>query len=198
MKVPIKVSARHIHLAKRELAKLFGEDFSLEESKSVDQPGQFSAEQRLTIKGPKSSIENVAIVGPLRDRTQIEVSKTDAYNLGINPPIMESVSSSDEQPAEIELIGPKGSLTIAGAIIDHRHIHINSLQAEEKKLSNGQLVSVKTEGKRSLIFNNVLVRVDNNYDYSMHIDTDEANAAAIEIEDQGEIILDRSRATGKK
>jgi putative phosphotransacetylase len=187
-KIIIKTSARHIHLSESDLERLFGKGYQLTKKVNIDQPGQFAAQETLAIKGPKGRKENVRIVGPTRERTQVEISKTDAINLGIDPPIAKSTNSNDVKPAKIELISAKTSLEIPAAIIAHRHIHLSPDQAKELNLNNNDKVEVKVRGKRALIFKNVLVRVDKNYNKSMHIDTDEANAAGISKEKEGEIL----------
>jgi len=188
-KISIKTSARHLHLSDGNLEKLFGRGYSLTKERIIDQPSQYVCQERLTIKGNRSKISNVAIVGPTRERIQLEISKTDAVKLGVEAPIEKSVNEENVKPGEITIIGPQGELTVEAAIIPHRHIHINPQQAEEIGLVNQSKVSVEVKGKRGLVFKNVLVRINKDYDKSMHIDTDEANSAGIEKEGEGEILI---------
>ncbi len=188
-KISIKTSARHIHLSKVDLEKVLGKNQSLTKKRMIDQPGQYVCEERLTIKGPSSVIENVAVVGPTREKTQVEISKTDAIKLGIEAPIEKSVNDENVRPGKITIVGSEGKVEVRAAIIPHRHIHINPEQAEEIGIENQSKVEVEVKGKRGLVFKNVLVRINEEYDKSMHIDTDEANAAGIEKEGEGEILI---------
>ncbi|WP_445491289.1 phosphate propanoyltransferase [Niallia sp. 03133] len=187
MQIPIGVSNRHIHLTKEDLEKLFGEGYELTSKKELSQPGEFAAEETVTIKTEKSEIANVRILGPIRKATQIEISKTDAFHLKINAPIRSS-GNIDGTPG-ITIIGPKGELTIEkGVIIAERHIHMTTKDAETFNVEDGQYVRVKVSGERELIFHQVLIRVKDSYALDMHIDTDEANAAGLKTGDKGEIV----------
>ncbi len=169
--VPIEISARHIHLSKKDLETLFGFGYKLKKLKNLSQPGLFAAKEVVDIKRGNQKITNVRIVGPLRSQAQAELSLTDVVNLGIKIPT--------KKPGII-LIGLKGKINIKkGEIIAWRHIHLNPKEAREFGLKNGDLVSIKTKGKRALIFSNVLVRIDKNFKKSVHLDTDEGNAAGI-------------------
>jgi len=187
MHIPIGVSNRHIHLTKEDVEKLFGDHYELTSKKELSQPGEFAAEETVTIRTDKSEISRVRILGPIRTLTQIEISKTDARQLGINPPIRPS--GKIEGTPGITIIGPKGEITIdKGVIIAERHIHMTHQDAESFGVSDGQYVSVKTKGERELIFHKVLIRVKDTYALDMHIDTDEANAAGIQTGDKGKLI----------
>jgi putative phosphotransacetylase len=186
-RIPIGVSNRHIHLTKEDMEKLFGEGHELTVKKELSQPGEFAAEETVTIKTEKSEIAKVRILGPIRKATQIEISKTDAYHLGINPPIRPS--GSIEGTPGITIIGPKGEITVEkGVIIAERHIHMTPKDAEIYGVRDGQYVSVKTSGDRELFFHRVLIRVKDTYALDMHIDTDEANAADLKTGDTGELL----------
>jgi propanediol utilization protein len=187
-KISIKVSARHIHLSQTDLETLFGEEFQLTKRKDIDQPGQFVAQEKLTLQGPKGKIENVSVVGPPREKSQVEISKTDSITLGIDPPVEKSTIEPTKTPAEITIKGPKGNIKSNLAIIAHRHVHISPEEAVEVGLEDDQKIGVEIGGKRGLVFKNVLVRVDKKYSKSVHIDTDEANAAGIDRETEGKII----------
>lgn len=190
IKVPIEVSARHVHLDKPTFAKLFGEDVELTPLKSLSQPGTFAAEQTVTIKSAAGEIPKVRILGPLRTYNQVEISKTEAHLLKINPPIRDSHEISMAGSPGIVLVGPNGRVALKkGLILAWRHIHINNNQALEMGLENGQLVKVDIDNNpRSLIFENVLIRVSPEFDLVMHIDTDEGNAAGINGKGIGMII----------
>ncbi len=187
-KILIKVSARHIHLSKIDLKILFGEEFQLTKKRDIDQPGQFVAQEKLTIQGPKGRIENVSVVGPPRERSQVEISRTDSITLGIDPPIEKSTVEPTKTPAELTIKGPKGEVKSNLAIIAHRHIHINPQEAVEIGLENNQKIKVEVSGDRGVIFKNVLVRINKKYSKSVHIDTDEGNAAGIDRKTEGRII----------
>ncbi len=188
MKLPIRVSARHLHVSKEDLAALFGKEHKLTRVRPVDQPGQFACEERVTIKTKHDSIKDLRIVGPEREATQVEITLSDAYLLKIKPPIKESVSAEGREPKEIEIIGPQGKIKRKAVIIALRHLHLNLREAQEMGLENKEMVRVKVSGKRALVFKRVLVRVDRKYKKAMHIDTDEANACGIRQEGEGELI----------
>ncbi|SDY87698.1 putative phosphotransacetylase [Bacillus sp. 166amftsu] len=185
--IPIGVSNRHIHLTNEDLEKLFGEGYELVVAKDLSQPGEFAAKETVTIKTEKAEISKVRILGPIRKFTQVEISKTDARKLGVDAPIRAS-GNIDGTPG-ITLIGPKGSLEIEkGVIIAERHIHMTPQDADTFQVKDGQYVSVKVEGSRGLVFNQVLIRVKDTYALDMHIDTDEANSGSITTGDFGQLL----------
>lgn len=187
MEVKIGVSNRHVHLKKEHLEILFGDDYKLEIKNMLVQPGQFASTSTLTIKTEKSEIQNVRILGPVRNYTQVEISKTDAFKLGINPPIRDSGDLKGSAP--IELIGPKGSIKLEeGCIIANRHIHITPKLIEELGLAGVEKVSVELKGEKGGIINNVYLKIDENFALEMHIDTDDANAHLIKTGDIGFVI----------
>lgn len=174
----IEVSARHIHLSQKDLESLFGENYQLKKLKDLTQPGDFAAEETLSVSANNKEISNIRIVGPIRKDTQVELSMTDAFHLGINPIIR--ISGEISGTPGIDIIGPKGGIKIEqGVIIAKRHIHCNLKEAEELGIKNKENVSVKIDSERGLVFDNVEIRVSDNYKLAMHIDTDEANAAGI-------------------
>jgi len=188
MKVPIEISARHIHLCQKDLETLFGKGHYLKRKKELTQPGQFAAEETLDIENKERILKGVRVVGPLRDKTQVELSITDAFTLGIKIKIKKSGDVA-ETPG-ITLLGPKGKLTLErGVIIPWRHIHISEKEAKKRKLKAGQTVSVKVKGKRAVVFNNVKIRTGKNNKFCLHLDTDEGNAANILGKGNGEILL---------
>ncbi|NLL49588.1 MAG: phosphate propanoyltransferase [Firmicutes bacterium] len=177
-KVPVGVSNRHIHLSQTDLETLFGAGYSLTVRNDLSQTGQFAAEETVTIEGPKSSMANVRILGPTRKETQVEISRTDSFALGVKPPVRDS--GSLEGSPGLTLVGPKGKVTLdKGVIIAHRHIHMTEADAETFGVKDKEMVSVRVGGERGVTFDNVLVRVRNDFVLEMHIDTDEANAAIL-------------------
>lgn len=185
--IPIGISARHIHLTQEHLEVLFGQGAKLHPLKEL-MGGEYAAEEQVTLVGTNLRvIENARILGPVRSGTQVELSKTDARHLGINPPIRESGDTKGSAP--ITLVGPKGALFLdEGCIVAKRHIHMNGDHAKTYGVSDNEIVSVKLGGERQAIFDNVQVRVRPNYSLQMHIDTDEANAVGATPKDTVEII----------
>ena len=186
-KILVETSARHVHLSKEDLAKLFGEGAELTFKKALSQPGQFACEERVKLVGPKKEIANVIILGPVRPATQIELSYTDARTLGIDAPLRESGNVAGTPG--LKLVGPAGEVDVAeGAIVAKRHIHMTPADAETYGVENGQIVSVKIDSERSAVLGDVVVRVNPNFALAMHIDTDEANAACAFGKCYGELI----------
>jgi len=188
MKVPIEVSARHAHLNQADLEKLFGKNFSLSVEKKISQPNQFAAKEYIAIKNGDKLIDKVRIVGPIRTKTQVEISKSDARTLGTKAPIRLSGDIDDSQA--ITLIGPNGSVKIdAGLIVAKRHLHVSPAETAKMNIKNGQIVSVAVSGVRAIVFEEVIVRSREEVDkLAFHIDTDEANAANIEGNESGTIL----------
>lgn len=187
-KILIETSARHIHLSEKDLKILCGEDATLEVRGPLSQPGQFSTTTRLTIVGAKRNIERVTVLGPTRKDTQVEVSLTDAFTLGLDVPVRESGDIKGTPGAK--LVGPAGEVTLEqGLIVAKRHIHMTPADAKEFNVKNGEVVGVRVKTcDRSLVFEDVVVRVREDFALAMHIDTDEANAAGICGEVYGEIV----------
>ena len=178
LQVMIEGSGRHIHVTKECLEALFGAGFELEPKKFLSQPGEFASNSKVDVVGPKSTIKGVSILGPCRKFTQVEMAFTDARTLGINPPIRES--GNIEGSAPVTLVGPAGKVDLAeGAIVAKRHLHISTADAEEYGIKNKEIIQVKVGGERSLIFDEVVARVSDNFDTAVHLDYDEINAAAL-------------------
>ena len=176
--LPVGLSNRHIHLSKEHLDILFGEGYELTKMKDLSQPGQYAADEKVDVVGLKGTLKGIRILGPTRKETQVEVSITDSFVLGVNPPVRDSGDILDSPGAKI--IGPKGEVTIdKGVIVASRHIHMHTNDAESFGVMDKEIVSVKIEGKRGLIFDNVLVRVHQDYALEMHVDIDEGNAAGL-------------------
>jgi putative phosphotransacetylase len=188
-KVPIGVSARHIHLTQEHLDILFGPGARLTELKPLSQPGQFAANETVAVYGPKGSFPKVRILGPVRKATQLEISRTDALTLGLNPPVRESGDIAGSPG--IRIVGPAGEVTIEeGVIIAARHIHFHTDEAAKWGIRDKQRLRVRVGGERGLVFENVIARVSDQFALDMHIDTDEANAAGVKTGDYGEILDD--------
>ncbi len=186
-KVIVETSARHVHVTAEHLAVLFGEGYELTVKKNLSQPGQFACEEKVEVVGPKNSIKNVSILGPVRKATQVELSLTDARAIGVKAPIRESGDIAGSAPCK--LVGPCGEVEIAeGCIAAKRHIHLTPADAKEFGVSDKQIVSVKLDTERSVVFGDVVVRVNENFSAAMHIDTDESNASCAFGEVYGEII----------
>ena len=185
--VPVGVSARHIHLTQEHVEALFGEGYQLTKRKEL-MGGQFASNETVTIVVLKlRAIENVRILGPVRSKSQVEVSATDALRLGVKAPIRESGNIAGS--AAIAVVGPKGAIYLdEGCIIAKRHIHMAPKDAMAAGVHDGDIVSVKAENERGTVFNHVQIRVDDSFTLEMHIDTDEANAAKIATGDTVRII----------
>ena len=186
-KVIVETSARHVHLSEADLKILLGEGNELTIKKMLSQPGQYASNERVNLVGPKKAINNVLILGPARKETQVEISLTDARTLGVPAAIRES--GDIDGTAGIKLVGPAGEVEITkGGIAAKRHVHLDPATAEELGVKDKQIVSVKVDGERGLTFGEVVVRVNPNFAPAVHLDTDEANAAALSGEVYGEII----------
>lgn len=188
MKINIGVSARHVHVTEEDVKILFGEDYKLTEKSPLSQKGQYACNEQVVIKGPKGEIERVRILGPERNKTQVEISKTDSFKLGINPPVRNS--GDLEGASEITIIGPNGSITKNAAIIAARHVHANYDDAKKYGLKEDEFVSIKINGEKSGILSNVYVRLNENFTFEAHIDTDDANAFLIKNGDEAELIVE--------
>ena len=186
-KVEIGISNKHLHLSQEDLEKLFGASYELTHVKDLKQPGQFAAEEKVDIVGPKGTLKGIRILGPVRPETQVELAMTDARNIGMDAPIRES-GVLDGSPG-IKLVGPKGEIEIQkGTIIALRHIHLSAQQAEDAGVVDKELVDVITNGTRPVVFNDVLIRAGDKYEREFHLDTDEANAAGVKNNDMAEIV----------
>lgn len=185
VKVPVGVSARHIHLTQQDVEKLFGEGYQLTK-KSELMGGQFASNEQCTIVGLKlRAIENVRILGPVRSRSQVEISATDARTLGIKAPIRQSGDTAGSAP--VALVGPKGAIYLEeGCIVAARHIHMPPSDADAAGLKDGDMVSVRMGNERGAVLEQVRIRVDESFTLEMHIDTDEANACQVK---QGDLAI---------
>lgn len=189
MKIMVETSARHLHISEEHLAILFGQGATLTNKKDLSQPGQFACEERVTVVGPKGEMKNVSILGPVRPQTQVELSRTDARKIGIDAPIRESGDLAGSPGCK--LIGPKGEVEIdCGVIVAKRHAHMTPEDAEKFGVKDKQNIFIKLNfNDRMLIFGDVVARVSPSYALAVHIDTDEANAAALPGTVEGEVLL---------
>ncbi|MBR5453025.1 MAG: phosphate propanoyltransferase [Clostridia bacterium] len=187
-KVLVETSARHVHLTEKTIETLFGAGAKLTNKKELSQPGQYACEERVTLVGPKKSIANVIVLGPARPADQVEISFTDARTLGVSAPVRES--GDVKGSAGCTLVGPCGEVTIEeGVIVAKRHIHLTPADAEAFGVEDKQIVNVKIDSDgRDTILGDVVVRVSEKFAAAMHIDTDEANAAAAFGTIYGEIL----------
>lgn len=186
MEVSVGLSNRHVHLTEEDYKLLFG-DIEIEKRNDLTQPGQFACVNSVTLKGSKREIENVRLLGPLRDYTQVEISKTDSYTLGVDPPVRNS--GDLEGAAEIEIIGPKGSIKRNACIIATRHIHISPEDRKRLNLENVETVKVKINGEKASILENVYLKEIENSFLELHLDTDDGNASLLKQGDKVEIII---------
>ena len=185
-KILVETSARHIHLSDEHIEILFGAGHKLTVKKELSQPGQFACEEKVTVIGTKGELK-MSVLGPARKASQVEVSLTDARSIGVKAPIRESGDTAGS--GACTLVGPCGKVELTeGVIAAMRHIHITPEDAEALGVADKQIVSVKLDTPRSLVFGDVVVRVSASYATAMHIDTDEANAAAAAGEVYGSIV----------
>ena len=182
----VETSARHVHLTEEAVEILFGKGHQLTNKKDLSQPGQYACEEKVTIIGPKGSLK-ASVLGPTRKANQAELSLTDARTIGIVAPVRESGDVAGTPGCVFE--GPCGSVTVEeGVIAAKRHIHMTPADAEALGVSDKEIVSVKLDTPRSLIFGDVVVRVSDSFALAMHIDTDECNAACAGGTVYGEIV----------
>lgn len=187
MKVQIEVSARHIHLTKKDFEKLFGKENPISPIKKLSQEGEFAAEEKVSLIGKDKRIDDVRVLGPFRKSSQVEIALTDAYHLKLNPLPKIKVSGDLANTTKILVHGPKGMIK-APCIIAQRHLHCSKEEAKKLKIKNNQIIKVKILGKRELIFDEIVVRTNPKYRASVHLDTDEGNAAGISGKTFGEIV----------
>ncbi|MCF0247978.1 MAG: phosphate propanoyltransferase [Synergistes sp.] len=182
-KVPLGVSNRHIHLSREDMDVLFGKGSELTHKKDLGQPGQYASEETVSIKGPKGQLNKIRVLGPLRKETQVEISLSDGFALGVKAPVRESGKLA-ETPG-IEIIGPQGSVKKDyGVIAALRHIHMSDKEAALYGFKDKDIVDVEVGSpERSALLRNVLLRVSDKYALEMHIDTDEANAVGAKTGD---------------
>lgn len=177
--IKLGISARHLHVTQEHLEILFGKGATLTPMKYLVQPGQFAAEEKVTLVTAKGNLPNLRIIGPLRPQTQVELAIADARKIGLNPPIRNSGDLNNS--AAVTLVGPKGQVEIKeGVIIAARHLHLAPATAEKYGIKDKDIVKLVFPGERALTFDNVFTRVSTACADEVHIDTDEGNACCAE------------------
>lgn len=186
MKIKVGVSNRHVHLTKEIYMQLFG-NTELKQGKALDQPGQFASTSYVTIKKGDRQIEKVRVLGPFRDYNQVEIAKTDAYKLKVNPPIRDS--GDLEGSESVTLIGPNGQVQLdKGLILARRHIHITPAEMKQYGFEGVEKVAVLVKGGKGGIINNVYFKVLEQATLTLHLDTDEGNAFNLKTGDEVTLI----------
>ncbi len=180
MEVKVGVSNRHVHLKEDDYKKIFG-NIEIIPEKALSQKGEYSSNLKLTVMTEKSTLENVRVLYPFREYTQIEISRTDAYKLGINPPVRNSGDLVNSET--VTLIGPNGSIVTDGCIVANRHIHITEADIKKYKLEGKEKVNVVFESEKGGRLDNVYLKEDESYTLELHLDTDDANAFMIKTGD---------------
>lgn len=190
--VPVGISNRHVHVSEESLERLFGKGYKLRVRRDLSQPGQFAAEETVSIVGPKRSIHNVRILGPARSLTQVEISRSDGFTLGVHPPVR--LSGNIAGTPGITIVGPEGEIHIdEGLIVAARHIHMTPDDAAHFDVQDGELVRVRTGGPRPVTFEDVIVRVRDDFALDFHIDLDEGNAAFLNTGDLATVLRQEAR-----
>lgn len=183
--IPLEASGRHVHLTKGQCQILFGTNLTVK--RPLSQPGQYLSEQRVSIIGPKGRFDHVAVLGPARSEAQVEISMTDSRTLGIDAPIR--LSGHVAHTPGITIEGPKGRLELSqGVIIAQRHLHLTEADAARFSVKDGQAIKLQTYTHRPVLFQDVIVRVSDQFATAAHLDFDEANACAMKCGDLGRII----------
>jgi putative phosphotransacetylase len=177
--IPVTVSGRHAHVSRGVLDRLYGEGFQLTKLRDLGQPGEFAAQETVTLVGRSMrAIERVRLLGPVRGYTQVELSRTDAVRLGLDPPTRRSGDLAGSEP--ITLVGPSGTVALReGAIRATRHIHMTGRDAADRGVADGDFVRIRFPGERAVVLENVLIRVAKSAALELHLDTDDANAADV-------------------
>ena len=186
MKISVGVSNHHIHLTEDDYKILFGNDI-LKIRNMLKQPGQFASCEKVTIIGPKGKIENMTIVGPFRNYTQVELTKYDCYKLELNAPVRDS--GDLDGACLVTIVGPKGKIQRNSAIIANRHIHVDKNILQEKNLIGVKEVSIKVNGEKGGILEHVSLKESSNAYFELHLDLDDANAFLLQNNDEVEIII---------
>ena len=184
--IELEASGRHVHVTKEQAMQLFGH--SLIPDRPLSQPGQYLARERVSVIGPKGRFDNVAVLGPERKEAQVEVSLTDARQLGVNPPVRASGSVAGSPG--VQITGPLGTISLSqGVTAAQRHIHMTPEDADRMGVKDKQIVKLQVYTGRPLVFEDVLVRVHKDYATYVHLDYDEANACGFQKGDLGRILL---------
>lgn len=186
MKVSVGISNRHVHLNNEDYKILFG-DTIFEKKVDLKQPGNFASTLTVSIKGPRGQMDNVRVLGPNRSYTQVEISRTDSFALGVKPPVR---ASGDLEGAEmITIIGPNGEVEHPACIIANRHIHVDKNIREQYGLVGINEVKVQINSVKGGVLENVSLKDSEEAYFEIHLDTDDANAFFLNNNDEVEIIL---------
>lgn len=186
--VPIGVSNRHVHLSSKDLDILFGHGYELRIKKHLKQHGQYACEETVDIRHDNNTITDVRVLGPVRERTQVEISATDGRRLKLSPPVRSSGDLAGS--SSIKIVGPKGTIMLSeGCIIPTRHIHVPTNLANTLGLNHGEEIAVRLGSVKSGILYNVYCKVSDNYAFELHLDTDDANAFQVGSGDLAELIF---------
>ena len=178
--VPVGISGRHIHLCRADMDFLFGKGTELTPIKALGQPGQFACKETVTLRGPKGEFRNVRVLGPIRPKTQVEISLSDSFKLGVKAQVR--LSGDLAGSPGITVVGPQGTLDLpTGVIVAKRHIHMEPWRAKLLGFENGQIVKVQAgdPAVRAMVFDSVVMRVSEDAGLEIHLDQDEANAAGL-------------------
>lgn len=187
MRISVGVSNRHLHVTEEDFKLLFGQDADINLDRAINQPGQFASSNKVDVAGPKGKISALRILGPYRKYTQVELSQTDCRTIGITAPIRKS--GDLECATEIEIVGPNATIKRSAAIIANRHIHVDRETIDMYGLNLVDRVSLKVEGEKPTILQDVFIKEENPAFFEVHIDTDDANACQLKNGDQVEIII---------
>jgi putative phosphotransacetylase len=189
----VAISNRHIHICRANFEKLFGEGKVPTADRMIVQPGQYAAHERVRVVGPGGAIDNVRIVGPLRDHTQVELAASDCRRIGVDAPVRDSGSVAGS--AGVRLEGPAGQVDLTqGVIMASAHLHLNPSDSQRMGLDDGQRVAVMLGGRERLAtLHDVLVRAGPTHETEIHVDTDEANALGVATGDLASIVGRPSR-----
>jgi len=185
--IPIEISVRHVHLSRADVDLLFGASYTLRPLHAISQTGQYTTMEKVSLQNGDKLIENVRVVGPERAETQVELALSDAHRLRLMVPL--AVSGNIAQATKLKIIGPQGQVSRDCAIRAQRHIHASLEDAKKYNLQDGQIVSVKCGSDRAVVFTQVVVRVRADFVWNMHLDTDEANAAGLQVGEIGIVII---------
>ncbi len=186
MRIPIGISNRHVHLSPSDTEKLFGKGYEIKKLKDISQPGQFAAQELVTLVWEQGRIENVRVVGPQRKTTQVEIMLGDTFTLGVTAPI--KVSGDTKDLGYIKIVGPVGEVYGAFAMVAERHLHCTVKEAQELGIKDGDSIKMHVGGARAVTFEHVAVRARDDYALDFHIDIEEANAAGVKPWDRAELI----------
>ncbi len=186
MLIEVGISARHVHLSRKDIDILFGPNYQLSVFKDLKQLGQYAANEKVELIGPKCGLNSVRILGPERKKTQVELSATDCIKIGI--PVVLRDSGDHKDTPSVKLIGPVGSIELeGGVIVASRHIHVSTETSIKEGINNGDMLCAKITGEREVIFGKVLARVDETFVDELHLDTDEANASFVKNNQKVEV-----------